>query len=408
MRALLLAMATVLLVPGSPVSAATPSMFLGSLGTSPVHAKQESAAGIKVAMMELSWRKYEPRRGVFDTGYEREMVARLAALRAAGMQVTLGLGLHFAPAWAATMPNSHLVDQTGRASAELDLVFNAHLRAVATAYLARVARALHFSSFWAVRVTSGSRSEVLYPGGGHYWAFGVNAQNGSAMPKTMARNPFPGWKPGRVGLTKNQAAAWATWYVGALADVVRWQISTVRSLGFTGYAQIITPGTGVYARRLPALAAARLPDGTLGTGAAWSILYGKLRGIPNVVAYSSSVGDNSGGKVGCRAGDRAQAIDGPDTVRWSATRWISHIADLDGFRKAGENPGRPAANQLASTTHYRSGARTGLMATAVAMARSCGFQGLYWAHDDTFWNQTVPMSRFATYTTRSARAPARA
>ena len=199
MRALLLAMVTVLLVQGSPVSAATPAMFLGTLGTSPVHARQESAAGIKVAMMELSWRAYEPRRGVFDTAYEREMLARLTKLRNAGMQVTLGLGLHFAPAWAAAIPNSHLVDQTGKVSTELDFVFNSNVRAAATVYLKRVNRALHFSSFWAVRMTSGSRSEVLYPSGGHYWAFGVNAQNGSAMPKTMGRNPFPGWKPGRPG-----------------------------------------------------------------------------------------------------------------------------------------------------------------------------------------------------------------
>ena len=211
---------------------------------------------------------------------------------------------------------------------------------------------------------------------------------------------------GATGLTKNQALAWANWYVGALADVVRWQIATVRSLGFTGYSQIITPGTGVYARKLPALAAARLPDGVLGTGAAWSILYGKLRGIPNVVAYSSSVGDSSGGNVGCSAGDRAQAIDGPNTVWWSATRWVSHIADIDGFRKAGENPGPVGTDQAGSMVDYRSGARGGLMATAVSMARSCGFQGLYWAHDDQFWNQTVPMSRFARYTTRSAHAPA--
>jgi hypothetical protein len=146
-------------------------------------------------------------------------------------------------------------------------------------------------------------------------------------------------------------------------------------------------------------------NGTLAVGAAWSILYGKLKGMRNIVAYVSSVGDGSGRNIGCAANDRAQAIDGPDTVRWSATRWISHIADLDGFGKSGENPGLPASGSTSSIINYRSGKATGLMATAVRLARSCGFQGLYWAHDDQFWNQTVPMSRFAKYTTRFAVRP---
>ncbi len=53
-------------------------------------------------------------------------------------------------------------------------------------------------------MTSGGNSEVLYPQSGKYWTFDVNAQNGPAMPATIARNPFPGWRPGTAGLTTTQ------------------------------------------------------------------------------------------------------------------------------------------------------------------------------------------------------------
>ena len=386
-------------------SAAAAQPFIGTLGTSPVKAATEAASGVKVAMMELSWRKYEPQLGVFDLGYEREMQGRLASLRAAGMQVTLGLGLHFTPDWVTNQPNGRFVDQGGAVSSEADLVFNNNLRTYANQYLARANAALNFSSLWAIRVTSGARSEVLYPEGGHYWAFDVNAQNGPAMPPTMARNPFPGWKPGTAGLTQSQVLQWTDWYVGALADAARWQATTVISFGFHGYIQVVTPGTGVYARKLAGLAASNLPNGTLGVGAAWSILYAKMVGIPNVVAYVSSVADGSASNVACSPTDGAQALDGPDTVWWSSTRWISRIADQYGFGKTGENPGYPAASNPVGQAAYRNLSSTGLMATTMKMATACGFQGIYWAHDDQLWDGTVTLAALAGYTTPTAITP---
>jgi len=284
-------------VNGPAAAAAAP--WTGTLGTSPLSAGKESAAGVKVAMMELNWSQYEPAPGVFDVGYENEMKWRLGELRAAGMKVTLGLGLHFTPAWVKQLPNSRFVDQNGRGSGEANFVFNAKIRDEADDYLARADAALDFSTFWSVRVSSGSNSEVLYPGGGSYWAFDKNAQNGADLPATMDRNPIPGWRPGTDGHSITELAYWTIWYVEALADTVRWQAATLRNLGFHGYVEVLTPGVGIYNRKLRSLYADNLPNGVLGLGAAWGVLYWKLRDVPNLVANITSTADGSGDNDRC-------------------------------------------------------------------------------------------------------------
>ena len=298
-------------VPGT--ASAAPAPWMGTLGTSPVTAAAESTAGVKVAMMELNWARYEPQPGVFDTGYESEMKWRLASLKAAGMKVTLGLGLHFTPGWVKNMPNSRFVDQDGNVSDEANFVFNNNIRKKANEYLARADAALDLSSFWSVRVNSGSSSEVLYPGGGSYWAFDANARGGAALPPTMADNPLPGWKPGTGGHTVHELALWTIWYISALGDTVRWQASTLRSLGFTGYVEVLTPGVGVYNRKLRSTYYENdMPNGVLGLGAAWGVLYWKLADVPNLVANITSTADGSGGNDGCEAADRDEPIHGDE------------------------------------------------------------------------------------------------
>ena len=392
-------------ISGSVARAATPTTAIATLGTNPSYAAQESTGGVKVAMMELNWSKYEPQQGVFNVTYERQMQGRYASLKAAGMRVTLGLGLHFTPAWVKSQPNATFVDQDGGVSTEANMVFNNNVRQLAENYLARANSALPFADFWAVRVTSGGKSEVLYPQSGKYWAFDVNAQNGPAMPATMDRNPFPGWRPGTAGLTTTQVTQWADWYVGALADTARWQANVVRGFGFRGYVEVVTPGIGVLDRKLPSLAATNLPNGTLGAGAAWGILYSKMVGIPNVVAHVSSVADGSKDNTGCTAGDRSVALDSTLTNNFSAAAWVSRVADEYGFGKSGENPGMPAATDP-KLAFYLDTSPQGMLATSVAQAQSCGFQTFYWAHDDRFWTGAMPLSSLLAYTSPSATMPA--
>ncbi len=366
--------------------------YLGTLGTYSANAATESDAGIELGMVELSWRSFEPTEGVFDAAYARSIQHRIDAMQAAGMRITLGLGLHFTPAWAFDVRNSRFVNQYGATSAELDLVFNQELRDKADVYLDHVAATFGMSTFWAARVTSGGASEVLYPQGGAYWAFDANAQNGADLPPTMARNPFPGWRPGTPGLTAAQVSSWGTWYIAALDDTVDWQIQRLRRDGFTGYAQVVTPGLGISPDQFASAAAEDLPDGTLGVGAAWSVLYAGLPDKRDVTAYVSSVADSSGTGTDrmCSAGDDAVPLTSTTMEGWSATRWISRIADENGLTKAGENPGYSSA--AAAAAHYTDTSSNGLMATSVQEATSCGFLGLYWAHDDQFWGASKVMS----------------
>lgn len=389
--------------------ATTPAApFLATLGTRPDTAAAESAAGVKVGMVELNWNKYEPQRGVYDTVYVGMIRQRIAAMKAAGMRVTLGVGLHFAPAWALAMTNSRLVDQHGTRSSELNLVFNVQMRYEANHYFDRIDADLGFENFWAVRITSGTMGEVLYPEGGSYWAFDPNAQNGRDMPASMRRNPVPGWKPGTPGPSTDKVDSWARWYVAALADTANWQIQKYRLRGFTGYYQVLTPGFGLTPNKLRNEVARNLPDGVAGVGAVWGELYKDLPDKRNVVAYVTSIADGSGGNDSCTPADRSVALTAPDVAWWSATRWISRVADENGLGKAGENPGyRPTTPFDA---RYRDVSATGLVADTMRQASTCGLSTVYWAHDDQFHGSTqvLPLSAFTRYAATGSAVPAAA
>lgn len=378
--------------PAAPTGTSYPD--LGTLGTNPSRAATEAAAGVRTAMMEISWREWEPRPGQFDAGYERQMRERLAQLRGAGLQVTLGLGLHFTPDWVKALPGARLVDQNGRVSAEADFVFSAAVRSRAWSYLQRVGAALDLRQVDSVRVTSGVRSELLYPEGGTYWAFDGNVRTGRGLPDGVSANPFPDWRPGGGGLPAAQIEQWALWYVDSLAEAGAFQMRALRKLGFDGTFEILTPGVGVYANKLDNLAEQGLPNGALGVGAYWPRIYQRLSATDRrIVANVSSLGDGSGGDDSCSSRDRSVPLTSPVTNWWGGARWISRIADEYGIGKVGENPGYRGVARAG----YVDASSSGDMATAMRQGATCGLRTVYWAHDDQFWDGTVPFSRWAGY-----------
>src|SRR5271169_124220 len=72
---------------------AAPSPLFGTLDTQIGTVRTEKSAGISVAMFELDWKAFEPSKGVFSASYLASTLPFLRAFRAAGMRVTLGLGL---------------------------------------------------------------------------------------------------------------------------------------------------------------------------------------------------------------------------------------------------------------------------------------------------------------------------
>lgn len=374
-------------------------LYFGDLMTQTSTAPSESALGVKVAMLELNWSSYEPISGQFNASYINNMKSNLAAYKAAGMRVTLATGVHYTPSWVLGLLNSHYIDEHGTNARQANVVFNQIIRNVVAAYYAEINKDFDMSNFWAIRVTSGGNAEMLYPGNSYY-AFDVNAQNGPDMPPSMSRNPFPGWKPGTKvwngsAITVAQVGQWADWYIGALDNVTNWQMTTFTNLGFKGYFQTLTPGSGVRPDAYAKAASNYLPDGLTGVGAAWATYYGGLSNKKQVVTYISSVADNSGSNDSCQPNDNEVAITNPITDQWSATRYQARLASAYNLQVGGENPGYglPVSDEL----FYKDTSSRGMMATAIRQAESCHFQTFYWAHDFRLYDGTQLLSNYAAF-----------
>ncbi len=402
-----LALAVLALVISLNVHAApAPTSFplWGTLDTQTGTATTEGKAGV-MAMFEYNWASFEPTQGVLSASYLATMKYELASYQAAGQKVTLGLGLQNPPSWVFNLPDSTYVDQNGSTSAEANFVFSQAVRTAAASYLALVAASLPMSDFYAIRLTSGGDGEMLYPGGGTYWAFDNAALTGNGLAAGMTRNPDPSWKPGTAGLTQAQISTWVNWYIGGLDNVTNWQMQTLASLGFTGYYQTVTPGSGTRPDGLTQTEQQNLPnDGTTGVGAVWNLYYAQLPDKTNVIAYISSVADNSGGNDSCQPGDASLPLTSTTMDSWSATRWISRIAVASNLPVGGENPGYGLPASLDS--FYTNTSSTGMMASAIRMAVSCNFKVFYWAHDIHLWDGTIPFSLYTASIAPYVTAPA--
>jgi hypothetical protein len=369
-------------------------VIYGTLRTQARTAAVEARAGVTMAMQELNWGEFEPRPGVVDSGYAGAMTSRLGAYRDAGMRVTLGLGMHYTPPWVFGLADSTYTDSDGNVSGEANLVYSQAVRLAAARYLSMVAGWLPLTEFWAIRLTSGGNCEMLYPDGGRYWAFGRAALTGDGLASGMAANPFPDWRPGRPGLSPAQIGQWVDWYVGGLADVTCWQMEQLAGLGFTGYYQTLTPGSGTRPGELAWLVRGNLPpNDTTGVGAVWDRYYAMLPESANVMAYVSSVADTSGADDVTEPSDGAIPLTSPAMDRWSATRWITRVAREHGLAVGGENPGYGIPASL--NAHYTDTSGHGMMASALRQARAAGFEVFYWAHDVRLWDGTLPFSCYA-------------
>jgi hypothetical protein len=283
------------------------------------------------------------------------------------------------------LPDSLYVGPDGAVAREACFVFSQAVRRAAAGYLALVAAEFPLSQFWAIRLTSGGNCEMLYPDGG-YWAFSRAALAGDGLPPGLAPNPYPGWRPGSPGLPPAEAARWVDWYVGGLADLTGWQMRQLRGLGFTGYFQTLTPGSGTRPGSLWC-------HETTGVGAVWDRYYALLPDKAGVMAYVSSVADRSGGDDATEPSDIAVPLTSPAMDGWSATRWITRIAREHGLAVGGENPGYGVPASL--NAHYTDASGSGMMASALRQARAAGFAVFYWAHDFRLWDGTLPFSRYA-------------
>ena len=171
-------------------------------------------------------------------------------------------------------------------------------------------------------------------------------------------------------------------------------MQTLTGLGFPGTYELLTPGSGTRPSGLAQTEQQNLSnDGTTGVGAVWNLYYSQLPSKTNVMAYISSVADQSGGNDSCQATDTTLPLTSTTMDSWSATRWITRIARQYGLSRRGEPRPEPARQPGHLLHQHRA---SGMMAAAVRQARSCGLTDFYWAHDIHLWDGTIP---FTTYTT---------
>jgi len=310
----------------------TPTMLYGTLDTDASTAATESAAGVGMAMFEFDWAGFEPKQGTFSSAYLASMKADLDAYQAAGMDITLGLGLQDPPAWVFKLADATYVDQKGDVSAEADFVFSAAVRAAADTYLAQIAASIPLSDFWAIRLTSGGDGEMVYPGAGTYWAFNSSALTGNGLPAGMTANPYPAWIPGTPGLTQDEIEQWVTWYVSGLDNVTDWQMQELNELGFTGYYETVTPGSGTRPDVLAAQEQRNLPDGTTGVGAVWNVYYSRLwySSLDTFYTDASATGEMAAALAQARSCGFTVFYWAHDTNLWSAIAAFTTYASMIG------------------------------------------------------------------------------
>jgi len=237
------------------------------------------------------------------------------------------------------LPGSTYVDQHGEVSSQPDFVFSQAVRSAAAQYLSLVAANLPMSSFWAVRLTSAATARCSTRPA-QLLGLQHRRPDRHRAGRGHDRQPYPNWRPGRPGLSPAQIDRWVTWYVGGLANVTSWQMQILSGLGFTGYYQTVTPGSGTARRNWPKTSSRTWPTSRPPpSGAVWDRYYAMLAGQANVMAYISSVADRSGDDDCGQDTDSCVPLTSEEMDSWSATRWITRIARQHGLAVGGENPG---------------------------------------------------------------------
>lgn len=391
MRRAIVALATALgLVVAGAASASARDW--GTLISSNGHAQTESNAGVRQAMVETSWEWLEPTHGGWNTSRLDALKQDVLTQKAAGRQVTLGLGTHYTPQWAFDdLRNSRAVNRHGQECGDLNVVYSYDARQEIRSYISHVINWIGKDNIAAVRLTSGGNGELMWGSGGEgYCGFGY-----IGVKKLRDSKPSTG-APG-TNATTAQHKAWAEWYVRSLADAADIQANQLRAsnhLGWHGRIEYIMPGSGVRPSALDYAAQQGLPDGLLGLGVAWNIVADEISHRWKATLHQSGVGDGTDNDRGCQSGDAGKSVGDSSLDSWSSTRWVAFLAGHYGYAGAsGENPGY---GDSVPTSYYSD--PTGLVVAATNLAKSCDLNAFYWAHDDRLWDGTLPFTAYANRT----------
>ena len=93
--------------------AAEPARVFGSLQMSAEHSAIGRDAGWRVAVVPVSWDRFEPKPGVFDENYIRELARKMSDLRKLGYKLQMDPGVQYPPAWVFELPQGRYKNQFG-------------------------------------------------------------------------------------------------------------------------------------------------------------------------------------------------------------------------------------------------------------------------------------------------------
>lgn len=412
--AVLLALGTLTVLALATPSGGEPKLGVLAASCEPGRAGALRAEGVRYAVVDLAWDRYEPEPDRIDASYVADVRARIESCEDVGLDVVLGPGLQYPPTWVLDASSGTYRDQYGRVPLErvANLVFDARVRERAATHLSQVDRDLGLARFQAVRAGISRAGELGYPGpdgaGGHdsFWAFDEAAQHGIGLAADQQASPMPGWRPGdrvwdgqAVGV--EQTATWFSWYRDALTTALTWQADVLRELGAQEI-HLPVAGKGVLPEALagavrthlsdPHVAGGALPRG-LDYPAQFATLAAARRDRGPVTIVFTGLDDISAVRARaldppldiCLPGDAELVADAvPDAEQWSAQRWTSALAHRHGLPLAGENPGDPTAPHTGGEPD--SDPPREQLRHAPRYAVECGIDMYFWAFEDTLFD----------------------
>lgn len=232
--------------------------LFGILQQTTTHLQTNWDAGVRVALIGLSWNQFYTSEGILNTAYINTQKADLQRFRDIGFKIMIDFGTQYPPSWIYNYPNSRFVNQYGdpyttTASGDLGVnaVFNNVMREKISDYVHDVFTELG-TDFDMVRLGWMRYGEIGYPGqsiNGHsnsYWAFDPYAQGQlQGLPDGIPVCPVPGWIPGTASANHTNAIQFAEWYLNALLNYQSWQVNLVRQYTEEAELNILYPSWGL-------------------------------------------------------------------------------------------------------------------------------------------------------------------
>lgn len=364
---------------------AEPATRLGVLQATGARAEALSQGGVELAVVGVSWDRFEPSHGVLAAEYVASLRAEIAALRGAGLEVILDLGVQYPPDWLFETPGSRYVNQFGEAYVDpspgknvANAVFNAAIREAQAMFYARVLAELG-TEFYALRLGGGWYNELNYPPHEFadqrncYWAFCERAQGKApGLPEGVPPCPVAGWQPGGSTTGLETARRFAEWYMEALRNYHDWQITTLRAL-YPGRLMMLYPSWGIRPGQLEAAIAGGLAgttpperNGEIQRGFDFARF---VRGITDPHVVLTSTWTDADPSFGDDASE--------DPAVWSPPHYLSSLARAHSppLELAGENTGG-GGPEVARLCAERS--------------RSHGLTVFLWAFQEDLFNGEAP------------------